>query len=75
MDIPADDFLPKPEWMSPKQVAHKCGASRSLLYAWTDSGESRTPRFMQRHGKRLVNVQSVREFILRHISPDESANE
>jgi hypothetical protein len=41
-----------------------------MLYAWMDSGQIENASFKlrhQRHGKRLIKVQSVRDLIEKHI--------
>ena len=65
-----------PEWMSPVNAAKKFGVSRTTLYEWMDNGKIRNSSFRekhQRHGKRLINVQSLRAHIEAHEVKPETA--
>lgn len=70
-----------PEWMSPGDAAKKFGVSRSTLYDWMNRGKIRNSSLKekhQRHGKRLVNVESLRAYIEAHeVKPetDESGDQ
>lgn len=58
------------EWLSPGQVSRIFGVPRSTLYDWINRGHIRSSSFRerhQRHGKRLIHVQSVRDYIEAHV--------
>ena len=58
------------EWLSPGQVSKLFGVPRSTLYDWINRGNIKSSSFKerhQRHGKRLIEVQSVRNHINAHV--------
>ncbi len=55
-----------PEWLSPARISAKFGVPRTTLYDWMNRGWITGASFKlphQRHGKRLIQVASVRAFI------------
>lgn len=62
--------LTEAEWLPPKHIERLFGVSRSTLYDWIKRDMIESASFKnrhQRHGKRLVRVSSVREYIEAHI--------
>ena len=60
----------EPEWISPKNAALKFDVSRATLYDWIARGLIRSASFKerhQRHGKRLIEVASLRKYILSRV--------
>jgi excisionase family DNA binding protein len=58
-----------PEWMRPGEIAKKFGVSRPTVYEWIKKRYIRSASFKeqhQRHGTRLIEVKSVRDYIEKH---------
>lgn len=65
---PSSEIIP--EWDRPSKVSAKFGIPRTTLYDWINRGWIKSASFKQphqRHGLRLIEVKSVRDFIEAHV--------